>query len=287
MLASSKRVNQKVVFICGSPHSGTTLLGLILGSHCDCFYGGEANKTRVLTRRNLQNTNFALKKRKCGICGINCPMWSDFIYENNPDLYEQLSLKVQKPIIIDSTKSLDWVTEQIAIIQTTSSQPFLIFLKRDGRAVVNSIFRKKPEQGFENVIQSWLAHVKQTQDLFNHFKHDKIAIQYEELATDSEQVVQTICRFLAIDYSPQMLRYYEQEHHTLGGNAGTHFLVARMQNKGQQKALFDLNRHHQGYYENRSADISLDLRWQQELTPKMLQTFETMAGDVNEAFKWE
>lgn len=288
------RSNEKVIFICGAPHSGTTLLGLILGSHADCFYSGEANQARFLTRsfRKLdeesirQNYGEQFIRRYCRLCGNHCPIWSDFIYEDQPDLYEQLSIKVQKPIIVDSTKDLDWITEQVPRVQNTSSQPFIIFLKRDGRAVVNSIFRKKPAYGLENVIQEWLHQIQQTQVVFDTFRGKKIAVRYEDLATNSEQVIQEICNFLSIDYQPQMLKYYEHEHHTLAGNSGTHFLVAKAQDKRQQDALGGLNHHHRGYYENRSADISLDLRWQQELTPEMLQTFEAMAGQVNQTFKW-
>lgn len=39
---------KKVVFICGAGHSGSTLLGLLLGSHSKCFYLGEANKVQYL-----------------------------------------------------------------------------------------------------------------------------------------------------------------------------------------------------------------------------------------------
>ena len=59
------------VMICGAGHSGSTLLGMILGSHSQAFYMGEGGKARY-----LGDEKKPLRKRVCKICGEACPVWS-------------------------------------------------------------------------------------------------------------------------------------------------------------------------------------------------------------------
>ncbi|NJL20821.1 MAG: sulfotransferase [Leptolyngbyaceae cyanobacterium SM1_3_5] len=47
-MQNTSRISKKVCFIAGAGHSGSTLLGFILGSHSQGFYCGEAAKTRYL-----------------------------------------------------------------------------------------------------------------------------------------------------------------------------------------------------------------------------------------------
>lgn len=287
MPVSSERMNQKVVFMCAAAHSGTTLLGLILGSHPDCFYAGEVNNTRLLSNPNLPPEK--IRKISCKICGVTCPVWSDFSLNENVDVYEQLSKKSTKSVIIDSTKELTWLRERISEIQATSSEPFLIFLQRDGRAVVSSWFRKQKGGNFGKVVEEWVTYIQQTQSFFNQFRGKKLTLSYEKLATSPEQIVPQICHFLEIDYHLRMLDYYQQQQHPIGGNVGTQFLVARAQDK-LEDSFVNLNKKsgpRSSYYKDSSADIRLDLRWQQELSPQMLQMFEVIAGETNKTFKWE
>ncbi len=281
VLNSGSRINQKVCFICGAGHSGSTLLGLILGSHQDCFYSGEARKARF-----MQNTNYLIKTT-CNLCGINCPVWKDFITSTHLDLYEQISLKTQKPIVIDSTKNTSWLEEQIATIQKTSSQPFLIFLQRDGRAVINSRTRKYPQINVKKIINDWKEIINETQELYRHFKGNKIKIKYEHLATNVENVIRTLCDFLEIDYQPQMVKYYQHEHHPVGGNNGTKFLIVKAQHKNTEEFLHKVSKRCSDYYQNHGLEITLDLRWHQELDPTVERLFEEIADKENEELKWE
>lgn len=276
------RLNQKVCFICGSGHCGSTLLGLILGSHSDCFYCGEANKSRF-----LHNPNKPIKKRVCKICGFDCPVWGDLSVTDSLDLYEQVSRKTEKQIAIDSTKNLEWLEEQLGAIAPTTAQPFLIFLQRDGRAVINSRIRKYPDKDIKDLIESWRTQIQLTNQLFQSFEDKKIKIRYEELATQPETVTRNICDFLEIDYQPEMLHYYQQEHHPLGGNNGTHFLVTKAQSEKIKEPIVSLSEKNRYYYQDHSLGISLDLRWREELDPSIQRLFEEMAGAENEELKWD
>ncbi len=281
MTSQDRRINQKVCFIAGTGHSGSTLLGVVLGSHSDCFYAGEADRVKYLKDESTPEIT-----RVCKICGPNCSIWRDFVVETTPDLYEQISAKSHRPIIVDSTKYVGWLEKQINILKGTSSIPFLIFLQRDGRAVVNSYSRKYPAKDIEQIIGNWRRQIRQTWDLFDRFEGQKSIVRYEEFATEPESVVRVLCELLEIPYQHDMLNYYQHKHHPLGGNNGTAFLIAKGHSNGQTEPYVHLANHNR-YYANHPLEIRLDLRWKKELDPSHAQLFEELAGQINADLGWE
>lgn len=279
------RRNQKVCLIGGAGHSGSTLLGLVLGSHSQCFYAGEAAKTRY-----LQNDQAALRKRSCKFCGLECPVWGDFVIRPDLDLYEQIAQRVQRSFIIDSTKNLSWIQEQIQQLAPLKVQIYFIFLKRDSRAVVNSRLRKYPDRSPESIIEDWRQQIQQTQDFFETLTLPKISIQYERFAMKSAIVTQELCQFLGIEYEPEMLHYSHHAHHVLGGNNGTQFLVAKTQNLEHQLCSNLSNHNHDYYmqhYQNYGSKIQIDLRWKKELSPAIQSLLESLGGSEYQLMKWE
>ncbi|MEY2977965.1 MAG: sulfotransferase [Prochlorotrichaceae cyanobacterium] len=280
-----ERHNQKVCFIGGAGHSGSTLLGFVLGSHSQGFYAGEAAKTRY-----LQNPQEALRKRSCKFCGLDCPVWGDFTITPHPDLYEQLSQRVQRSFIIDSTKKVAWIQEQIQALQPLAVQIYFLFLKRDSRAVVNSRLRKYPDRSPESIIQDWQKQIQETQHFFEQLPYPKKSIQYEKFALEPAIVTQELCRFLEIPYEVKMLDYSHHPHHVLGGNNGTQFLVAKSQNLQDQCCSHLSHQNHEYYvqhYQNHGSQIQIDLRWKNELSPAIQRLLESLGGSEYQSMKWE
>jgi len=279
------RQNQKVCFIGGAGHSGSTLLGLVLGSHSQCFYAGEAAKTRY-----LQNPQANLRKRSCKFCGLDCPVWGNFVLRPDQDLYEQLAQKVHRSFIVDSSKNLDWIQAQVQHLKSLNVQVYFIFLKRDSRAVVSSRLRKYPDQSPESLIRDWREQIQKTQLFFEQLSSPKISLHYEKFATEASTVTQELCQFLDIDYEPTMLDYSQHTHHVLGGNNGTQFLVAKSQNL-EHKPCSDLSNHNHDYYmqhyQNYGSQIQIDLRWQKELSPATQALLESLGGSEYQLMKWE
>lgn len=274
-----ERINKKVCLICGAGHSGSTLLGLILGSHESCFYAGEANKSQF-----LKDPDKEVKLRYCKLCGPNCPIWSHIEPQSEMDVYEQLSIITQKPIIIDSTKNLGWLTKQISLLSKSRARLYLIYIQRDGRAVINSRIRKYPNLDALKLIEDWKNQIQLTNDLFNTFMGKKIRIHYEELAMNPSLIIRELCRFLNIKFTPQMIDYYLFNHHPLGGNTGTQFLITRAK---QNPSFLKLDTYHENYYADHSLRIKLDLRWKKELDPKIETLFNSIASNLNGEFEFD
>jgi len=276
-----ERVNQKIVFICGAGHSGSTLLGFILGSHSECFYAGETNKTQYFNMKEPSKIT-----KDCKFCGPNCRIWSKVDIKSTIDLYEQLSNITNKRFIIDSTKDLSWLRKQINIMERMDVKLYLIYLLRDGRAVINSRIRKYPDSSVESHIYDWMQHIQLTNNLFDHFQGVKLKIHYEDLAIHPEEVIQKVCKHFDFSYEPTMINFFNFDHHPLGGNSGTQFIITKAQ-KTTSEGRIQLSNQNTEYYSNHPLNIKLDLRWKQELRPENLMMFDQLTGSLNEELKRE
>ncbi|MCW5725616.1 MAG: sulfotransferase [Maricaulaceae bacterium] len=267
--------------ICGAGHSGSTLLGMMLGSHSRAFYAGEAGKVRY-----LGDPAKPLRKRACKLCGEACPVWGGFVWDRARPLYHQIAERAGKPVVIDSTKDHQWIAERAAEFRAAGGRPALFFLLRDGRAVVNSRLRKYPDREPEQQVRDWMAQIERSQALYDAFDGAKMRVRYEELATNPERVIRGACALLELDYEPAMLDYHAAGHHPLGGNSGAQFLAARALPDGAQAAFATLNGRTRDYYANHDASIQLDLRWRRELSEDHANLFERIAGEFNRPMKW-
>ncbi|MEM9071144.1 MAG: sulfotransferase family protein [Myxococcota bacterium] len=270
------RANHSTVFIAGAGHSGSTLLGLILGSREDAFYAGEAAKTRFLG--DLRKPE---RKRVCKLCGPGCPIWGDFRVAPEPDLYEQLSRRTDRGWVIDSTKAVDWLKRQTNQVRRGGGRPILIFLQRDGRAVLNSRLRKYPERSAATLIDQWRDKMRETQQFYDAFEGTKLGLRYEELATRPKETVEALCQAIGMNFEPAMLNFGDHVHHVLGGNNGTQWQVTK------ETGWVKLTDRTRPYYGDHPKGIVLDLRWRDELDAQALSLFEERAGRDNEPFAWE
>lgn len=274
--------NRSTVFMVGAGHSGSTLLGLMLGAHPQVFYAGEAKKSAF-----LGDERKPLKKRVCKLCGPSCKVWgtlspSDFV---DRDLYEVLSQRTGRPVVIDSTKSIEWIERGVASVRARGAEVRLIFLQRDGRAVVSSRLRKYPETSAAEHARDWRLQMERSRAFADAFPGPVIEMRYEALATAPERALRRAAAFVALEFDPAMLTPWATEQHPLGGNSGTQWLMAREQpNDG---SVLSLGAKTRGYYEAHPPAIVFDERWRRELSAEALAAFEAEAGSTNAPYAWD
>lgn len=262
----------------GAGHSGSTLLGLVLGAHPRFFYAGEANKSRF-----LGDEKTALRKRTCKVCGPDCVVWGDLRIES--DLYEALSERTGRPGIVDSTKELGWIEAQAKELAGKGVRLHLITLFRDGRAVLASGLRKNPEVDPRELSAAWVEQIEASLAFARRFDGKVTALRYEALATSPEPTVRALTEALGVAFDPAMLTPWSREQHPLGGNAGTQSLLvgSRTHKDGAIPVSGDKRR----YYEDHPRDFLLDTRWRSELSREALAAFEAVAGATNRAHAWD
>lgn len=273
------RACREVVFVGGAGHSGSTLLGLMLGASPRVFYAGEARKSLF-----LGDESKPLKKRVCKLCGPGCPVWGDLVVPRGDDLYETLARRTGREVVVDSTKNVAWIERQLAALEGTGTERRMIFLARDGRAVVASRIRKYPEVGARAHAEAWRDQIRASEALAARFPGEVMRARYEELATRPEATVREVARFVGIELEPAMLAPWTTAQHPLGGNAGTQSLMGARQGAPAEGDLAGAKR---AYYEAHPRSIVLDLRWKRETSAEDLAAFDEVAGEANAPYAWE
>jgi len=214
---------------CG--HSGSTLLELILGSHSKAFGLGE-----------LVNLQWAMDSphegfpKLCHVCEGRCPFWNDrvdvrvlrrhfsrtgflapimrLMGRHGGTIYRHLFSRSGAEVLIDGSKGVRWIARQLRRHRSWMDwSPVLIYLTRDGRAVVNSRLRKYPERGVEVESREWKETAERMNAFYAKFPAERrLTVAYEHLASDPAESIREICQFLQLDFEPQMLRFWEQSH---------------------------------------------------------------------------
>jgi hypothetical protein len=119
-------------------------------------------------------------------------------------------------------------------------------------------------------------------------------VSYEELTTQPEQTMRSLCEWLDIPFEPGMLHYWRHDHHLVDGNLGTRLLVFKyreqfgsdlMQRWSQENR--ETGQTDDEFYNQLGLAIKLDLRWKRELTPEQLEVFEAVAGKVNRPYAYD
>lgn len=271
-------VLESAVMICGAGHSGSTLLGMLLGRAAGAFYIGEGAKAQY-----LGDMSRPLRKRACKVCGDDCPVWSGLTWDGRTPLYPLVAAHTGARTIVDSTKRPDWISVRAAETAAAGATPILILLIRDGRAVVNSRIRKYPERPAAELVEGWMTQMAASRALFDGFTGPKLEVRYEELAADPERIMCHVCDFAGLTFDPAMLDISAGEHHPLGGNNGTQFLATR---DNGQATLVQPGERSRTFYEQHESRIRPDMRWKTELSAENAALFEQMAGAANRACEW-
>ncbi|MCA9914089.1 MAG: sulfotransferase, partial [Anaerolineae bacterium] len=134
----------------------------------------------------------------------------------------------------------------------------VIYLLRDGRAVVNSYYKLYGD--FRDSFWRWLRiHLWWVLRLRRIFTPEQVMqIKYEDLATHPEATLRHLCDFIGIPYEEAMLRYKEHEYYGIGGN---------------QKMLS----------KREDQSIRLDQGWRETLPKRFQRLFALLGGWLNRA----
>ena len=200
--------------------------------------------------------------------------------------YSYLFSQRKENVFIDASKSVEWIRQRISAKEFISGSLdcYLIHLVRDGRAILSSYLRRFKSLTTESYTKEWRQKTILRNELYNQFSEErKIIVRYEKLATEPEKTLAIICELLGIDFIPQMIPYWQYDHHVISGNSGVRSLIWR--NK-QEEIETEVRKNNGEYYDNLGLKIKLDLRWKQELSTEQEEVFNQIAGDINKPYEW-
>lgn len=249
-MAGMVNYNNQNVYIASLPRSGSTLLGMILNQHPNCFNIGESFYWAKLNPKNIICT--------CGLKG--CPVLSsvykkikdspdilgitetvtiiDSILQNSDTFSREQITKIYSDDIASSCNGfndladiLRKIIDRNIIIDTSSNIIIaqglakfrnwkIIILTRDPRGIIYSL-KKAAVRHRENIPENlWRGYIvdflKRADFLCD--KDNVILVRYEDLCADPGAVVNKICNFLGIDFHVKLLKYRRDKGHVLMAN---------------------------------------------------------------------
>jgi hypothetical protein len=301
---------RKVLFILGIGRSGSTMLDLMLGSHSAGFSLGEISKIPHIMKHKgtpaafcpdstFWTDRFTLadaQQLSRGLSGHRLHPYIPLKIEKtireltrtdavfNP--YTLLFDKIQKPLLIDSSKYPFWVKPRLQgrEFREGKIQAYICHMVRDGRAVVNSYLRAFPDLTIDTLSERWLNNLNDCEAIYTEFPDDrKRQVRYEVLATDPVGTMQSVCQWLDIPFEPTMLEYWKGDHHYVAGSRSARAMIARYR---EQPVGAEVEAVHGDYYHKMDLAIKLDVRWRDELSADNLKRFYELIGDRNQPFEW-
>jgi len=260
-----------VINIISVAFSGSTWVNLLLGSHSRAFSVGEMK--RLL--REPQPT--------CTIHGRECRLWLKFQFDPDANPFVQLAELTGRDVFIVNN------SRKFMRYQTGSPvRAKYVHLVRDGRPVVASMIRKGKYASVRAAARDLVHEVKRNERLMRRQPaEDAMHVRYEDVLADTPGNVRRLCEWAGLTFEPQMLEFWQHEHHFLGGNPGTLFSMLR-QGGGDADAQgrrtdtsLEWNLDH---YREASTDRFRDERWKHELSDRQLRMFALIAGRMNRRF---
>jgi len=196
-----------VVMIGGTGRSGSTLLGLVLGTGSDSFHLGEVDAWY----RPWRAHHFVLE---CRCCGSGCHVWERLADLPARHLHRGVAERLGVRHVVDSSKSLPWIWDVDR------------WGRRDGLAVKHVVVWKDPCDLAYSIWKRGGKAAEWERVFVSYYRRyldlgfDAVSVNYRRFAERPEEGLQRLCSAIDLPYRPERLRFWEGDHHHLFGTGG-------------------------------------------------------------------
>lgn len=226
----------RVLYIASLPHSGSTLLDLLLGSHSAVHGLGEI---QALKRYVAPGQEALPDRRRQCTCGASsvwlCPFWSavdatlglsgieglqalniaaedeETFRRDNSALFRAIAEVAQKRVLVDSSKCLTRLRRLFGIPGLTLLP---VFLHREPAGQIASMVRKYGDVGKQ--IESNINASAELLDFF--WDRTDPFVSYATLTANPRAVIARLLLPLGLEFEEAQLDWTAHAHHNIGGN---------------------------------------------------------------------
>ena len=199
-------LSKKIIFICGMPRSGSTLLEQIISTHSEIGSMGETDffKKSFMNFLNISDKNFI------EIIKNHSKNEKNQIFEHY--LNQTKRLKINSNILTD--KSL-LNFKYLGFIKILFPNSKIIIISRDFKDNLLSIFKNnlpavKWTYDINDIKQFYKIYQNYVLLWSDKMNNDLIQIEYEDLVKNTEGVIKKIINFCDIKWEDQLLEYYKK-----------------------------------------------------------------------------
>lgn len=195
---------KKVVFVGGTSYSGSTFFQLTLANDPHGFACGEVRPLFYPAKqRHLQ--------RVCGCGDPNCTVWQRIKKGGEERLYQSIfEMFPEVDFILESSKNVHWTHEQSERLQKQGIETAHVLIAKTPLEYVHSLRKRNRLEE----IPGWPRYHRLYYSLIDDWR----AVQYHQYTQEQQRVLQRTCEYLGIPYFEGKERFWEKQHHSLGGN---------------------------------------------------------------------
>jgi len=204
-----KQTDKKIIFICGMPRSGTTLIDQIISSHTDVVSTGESGHLGAYIKKNYLN-NFLLNEQKINEhIESNDNFFQDYVYS----LFDEFKY-ISKVFTDKSVQNFFW----IGFIKIFFPNSKIIITERNSKDVCLSIFKNNFEGGYmnfsydqKNIANFYNIYFDLIQFWKKKYENDFLSIKYENLIEDPEIEIKKMLDYCDLKWDPNCLNHHKNK----------------------------------------------------------------------------
>lgn len=204
-----KQIEKKIIFICGMPRSGTTLINQIISSHTDVVSTGESGHLGTYIKKNYLN-NFLLNERKIfEDIDSNDNFFQDYVY----NLFDEFKY-ISKVFTDKSVQNFFWIgfikiffpNSKIIITERNSKDICLSIFKNNFESTyMNFSYDQKDIANFYNIYSDLIKFWKKT------YENDLYSIKYENLIENPEIEIRKMLNYCGLKWDSNCLNHHQNK----------------------------------------------------------------------------
>jgi len=255
-----------LVNVCGAARSGTTMLDLMLGNAPDAFSCGEV----YTWFRPWQKYHFQLQCR----CGQDpCSIWEQIRHVPENQFHATIVENLGINFVADSSKELCWLIDTQEWAVANQLDVFKLLLWKNPIDLVYSHWKRSGDlTAWRHEFVSYYGKFLQTGLPFR-------SVHFNELVKHPQRKLEEICAFVGMSYFDGKERFWEKQHHHIGGSHGTFMQMANKDSTIRASETFAPE--FEAHIDTLSQQIAEDSEVQQILDT--LRQAEVSAGDSSKA----
>lgn len=191
------------LLIVGLPRSGTTLLTCLVGSHPECVAMSEClsceegkivSPAKVIANKLCCPNQVQLTHPPPRTLGQRLldRYWNE--------LYIRLRGGVPEDYVPGGSVSISGYVEQ--------KDAQLLFILREPNQVIDSIIRRGG-QSRDRAVARWANGIQEMSAAYAKFEGSTYVVKFSDLITKTEQLLQSICKFVNLNYHEEMVGEYK------------------------------------------------------------------------------
>ena len=207
--SKKKQIEKKIIFICGMPRSGTTLIEQIISSHADVVPTGENNHLSTFIKKNYLE-NFSLNEGKIKEHIIS---EDNFFQEYVFSLFDEFKY-ISKVFTDKSVQNFLW----IGFIKIFFPNSKIIITERNSKDICLSIYKINFKNGFMNfaynerdIANFYNIYLDLVEFWKEIFEDQLFTIKYENLIDDPENQIKKMISFCDLDWDPNCLNHHQNK----------------------------------------------------------------------------